>query len=48
MAASVVLALLSARYFEAPLAKLLNERFASISSGAGKMTRNAARITVQN
>lgn len=48
MAVSVVLALLSARYFEAPLGKLLNERFASISSGAGKMTRRAARITVQN
>lgn len=48
MAASVVLALLSAHYFEAPLAKLLNEHFASASSGAGKTTRNATRITAQN
>ncbi len=48
MAVSVALALLSAHYFEAPLAKLLNERFANISSGGRKMARNAARITAQN
>lgn len=48
MAVSVALALLSARYFEAPLAKLINERFASLSADARKMARNAARITAQN
>lgn len=48
MAVSVVLALLSARYFEAPLAKVLNERFANGSSTARRMTRNAARMTAQN
>jgi peptidoglycan/LPS O-acetylase OafA/YrhL len=48
MAVSVALALLSARYFEAPLAKVLNERFANISSRGRKMARNAARITAQN
>jgi peptidoglycan/LPS O-acetylase OafA/YrhL len=48
MAVSVVLALLSARYFEAPLAKLLNARFAAISPSAGKMVHSPARLTAQN
>jgi peptidoglycan/LPS O-acetylase OafA/YrhL len=48
MAVSVVLALLSARHFEAPLAKVLNDRFASMFSGSRKISRDPVPITTQN
>jgi hypothetical protein len=40
MAMSVVLALLSARYFEAPVARMLNDRLAN--GGAGRIASRTA------
>lgn len=48
MVVSVALALASARYFEAPLAAVLNDRFASKSPAAAGRTRNALQATAQN
>jgi len=48
MVVSIVLALLSARYFEAPLAKLLNERFARKSAAAARPSRNTVRLPAHN